>query len=454
MRTPLPWLLGALLLGCQPERSEPTAPPPPAQASAVADDALCKEHGVLEAVCTKCNPALVAVFRAKGDFCEEHGFPESICPICHPERAGKPSVDVSAPPDDGAPADGTKIRFKTKQTGARAGIETVEARSEPGGARVTAVAKLVYDATKVAQINARAAGVVKAIKVDVGSMVKRGAALAVIESADVGADRSRLAAARARAAAAQENLARQLGLQQEGITSRKSLLQAEQEAADAKSELGALSASLAVLGAAPDQAGGAGYTLSAPIAGVVTQRAATVGRLVSTDEVLFEIVDTSSIWAELEVNERDLSSLRLGQQVELAFDGATSQDLHGSIAYLSPSIDPHTRTALVRVPLANPSGQLRANMYGEGTVSLGDARTSVIVPRSAIQRAKDVSLVFVRIQDDQYETRRVEIGESLDDQVEIVKGVKMGEQVVTTGSFLLKTETLKDSIGAGCCEVD
>ena len=157
MRPLLPWLIGALLLGCQPEHSEPAARPKAAPAQAKGGDALCAEHGVLEAVCTKCNPALVAVFRAKGDYCEEHGFPESICPTCHPERGGKPSVDVSAPADDGAPADGTKIRFKTKETAARAGIETVEAQSDPGGAQVTAVAKLVYDATKLAQVNARAA---------------------------------------------------------------------------------------------------------------------------------------------------------------------------------------------------------------------------------------------------------------------------------------------------------
>lgn len=51
-----------------------------------AADAMCSEHGVLEAVCTKCNPALAPIFKAKGDWCEEHGFPESFCPICHPER--------------------------------------------------------------------------------------------------------------------------------------------------------------------------------------------------------------------------------------------------------------------------------------------------------------------------------------------------------------------------------
>src|SRR5262245_32430681 len=86
-----------------------SAPGPAPSAGKADDTAFCKEHGVAEAVCTKCNPALIPVFKAKGDWCEEHGFPESFCPICHPERGGKPAVALAG--DDG-PADGTKVMFK------------------------------------------------------------------------------------------------------------------------------------------------------------------------------------------------------------------------------------------------------------------------------------------------------------------------------------------------------
>jgi cobalt-zinc-cadmium efflux system membrane fusion protein len=106
------------------------------------------------------------------------------------------------------------------------------------------------------------------------------------------------------------------------------------------------------------------------------------------------------------------------------------------------------------VPLPNPKGNLRANMFGQATIAVGASEASVVVPRAAVQRVKDVHLVFVRIQDDEYETRRVQVGQVLADKIELRKGVAVGEHVVTTGSFLLKTETLKESIGAGCCEVD
>jgi cobalt-zinc-cadmium efflux system membrane fusion protein len=415
--------------------------------------AICKEHGVLEAICTKHNPALIAVFRAKGDFCEEHGFPESVCPICHPERGGKPSVDVST--EDGeAPADGTKIRFKTKNTAARAGIETVAAEREANGTGVIAIAKLTYDATKLGRVNPRSDGVVQEIKVDVGSRVAKGAQLAVIDSPEVGADRSRLQAARARVVIAEENHARQLALQQDGILSRKSLLAAEQELSSARSDLSVLGASLSVVGRESAGRTGASYALIAPLAGVVTQRSASIGQLVSTQAVLFEIVDTSTLWAELEIHERDLPSVATGQHVSLTIDGLEGEPLEGTLSYVAPSIDPHTRTVQARVPLPNPEGNLRANMFGQARIAVGASEASVVVPRAAVQRVKDVHLVFVRIQDDEYETRRVQVGQVLADKIELHKGVAVGEHVVTTGSFLLKTETLKESIGAGCCEVD
>ena len=120
-------------------------------ATANVGDGMCKEHGVLEAVYTKCNPALIPVFKAKGDWCEEHQFPESFCPICHREKGGRPSMDVKG---SGAPADGTRVTFKTKETARLAGIEVVKAAARPSQSSISVTARIVYDATKVAEINA------------------------------------------------------------------------------------------------------------------------------------------------------------------------------------------------------------------------------------------------------------------------------------------------------------
>ncbi|HRE89814.1 MAG TPA: efflux RND transporter periplasmic adaptor subunit, partial [Myxococcota bacterium] len=109
------------LLGCEParERGAPPGPPSPG-ASAPGDDALCPEHGVLQALCTKCEPALAVVFKNKGDWCVEHELPESICPICHPERGGRPAVEVTG---DLAPPDGIEVRLASTIIAPAIGLE-------------------------------------------------------------------------------------------------------------------------------------------------------------------------------------------------------------------------------------------------------------------------------------------------------------------------------------------
>ena len=221
-------LLFALAAGCSPrEAGEGPRARPQARGSATAvaavEGAICKEHGVLEAVCTRCNPKLVPVFKAKGDWCKEHDFPESICPTCHPERGGKPAADVSS---DGAPSDGMKVKLRTGDTARLAGITTARAVARQGGGGIPVIATIVYDATRVAEINARSAGVVRALKVDVGSQVKAGGPLAIIDSAEVGADRSKLTGAGSRVRVAVENLEREKQLEREGIAARRSVLAA------------------------------------------------------------------------------------------------------------------------------------------------------------------------------------------------------------------------------------
>lgn len=441
---------GAPAAGGTPDHAAPTR-----QAEPLAEGATCKDHGVLEAICTRCNPRLIPVFQAKGDWCAEHGLPESVCPICHPERGGRPARDVSAKAgekgrDGDAPADGTKVRFKTKEVARLAGIQTARAEERKEGGGVVATARLAYDATRVAYVNARSPGVVRAIHADVGAKVKRGDPLAVVESAEVGADRSRLVGARARVEVAQKDVERHEALGREGLSSAKDLLDARRELAAAKAELAALGSALAVVGG-----GGSGgsYTLGAPLAGVITQRTATAGKRVGVEELLFEVVDVSAMWAELDVPEMDLASVAPEQRVVLRLDGLGDRRLEGAISYLAPAIDPHTRTARARVPLDNPDGRLRANMYGQARI-LAASRLAVMVPEAAVQRARTVHLVFVKRADDEYEARRVEIGIREGGLVEIIQGIRPGDEVATQGSFLLKTETLKETIGAGCCDVD
>lgn len=442
--------LGVLLLGACGGRDDPptTKEATPAASASEVEGAFCQEHGVPEAVCTKCKPALAAVFKSKGDWCEEHEFPESFCPICHPERGGRPLADVS---NDGAPADGTKVRFKTKQMAERAGIQTARVSERASAVEIAVTAKLVYDATKVAEVNARSPGVIRSIAADVGAKVEVGSPLAAFASSSVGADQSRLQAARSRVKVAEASHTRLEKLFAARLAAENDVLAARHELDAAKAERSAAQSSLGMVGGV---AGSSKYALSSPIAGVVTRRTATIGHMVDPEEVLFEIVDTSSMWAELDIPESDVQRVAVGQTVVVVADGLEDTELTGTLAYLAPEIDAQTRTVKGRVSLANPDGALRANMFARARISVTGAAKTVVVPRTAVQRAKTAHLVFVRLGEDVFEARRVQLGPGDADMVEVTGRVAPGDDVATEGSFLLKTETLKDSIGAGCCDVE
>ena len=441
----LPLLAGGCGQKVATERQETAA----VVTTVAAGEDMCSEHGVLEAICTKCHPKLIPVFQAKGDWCAEHGFPMSVCPVHHPERGGRPAVEVAV---DEAPASGTKIRFKTLETAREAGLEVVPAVEGPNTAGVAATATIVADASHFAVVNAPAAGVVRRLIADFGSRVSRGSPLALIESAEVGEARSKLQAARARVSVSEAAFKREEELHGKGVAALKEVQAARQELESARSEAAAASASLGMIGTSDGSSGS--YVLRAPISGMVTKRQATMGTMVSVNEPLFEIVDPSALWADLDVPEPQAPGVRPGQRVVLRVQGLADREFHGTIVAVAPVVDPQTRTIRARARLLRPDPVLRANMYARAVIQTAPSQTAVLVPRAAVQDAKGVKLVFVRLAEDRYETRRVRVQPGQGDLVVVNAGVRPGELVVTTGSFLLKTETLKESIGAGCCEVE
>lgn len=344
------------------------------------------------------------------------------------------------------------MRFRTRETARLAGLRFAAVVSRPASRDVSATARVVYDAARVAQLNPRMPGVIRAIRADVGATVRAGAALATIESAGVGAEQSRLQSAQTRLEVADANLARAESLRPDRIITQSDALSARREREDARSEVRSAEAALRMVGASNN--GSARYTMTAPIAGVVTERRGTIGRLVDSHDIVFEIVDTSAMWIDLDVPESELALVEVGQSVRVLFDGISGREFEGNLTYVAPTIDARTRTAVARMPVANADGALRANAFGQAFIRVSDPSAELLVPRAAVQRARSVNLVFVRIAEDRFEARRVDVGAEVGDLVSVVGRLRAGEDVVTEGSFLLKTETLKDSIGAGCCEVD
>jgi cobalt-zinc-cadmium efflux system membrane fusion protein len=416
-------------------------------AAAAGPEDWCEEHALPESKCTRCNPRLVARFVEAGDYCREHGYPASVCPICHPER-----VEAAGKKPPAFPEPGTIVRLASLETVRDAGIETRPATARAVARVLEVVGQLDFDRNRLAQLSARGDALVVEVKVDVGDEVKAGQPLVVLSSAAVGADKAHLAAARARLDAARAAAVRQEELASSGIAARKDAEEARRELAAAQAEHDAARAALAAAGASPEDGGR--HVLRAPFAGTVVARDAVAGRAAAAGQVLVQVADLSRMWAQLEVPEADAALVRPGQPVRIVLEGVPGEPRRASISRLAASVDPGSRTVRARVELPNPDRTLRAGSFLRAEIDVSPDRGALLVPRGAIQRAEGRSLVFVRKGEEAFEPVAVRTGEIRGDEVEIVSGLAAGAEVVTAGAFLLKTEIMKESIGAGCCDVE
>jgi multidrug efflux pump subunit AcrA (membrane-fusion protein) len=184
----------------------------------------------------------------------------------------------------------------------------------------------------------------------------------------------------------------------------------------------------------------------APASGLVFERKATVGSVVNGGADLFTIIDIGSLWMIAGADEASLSGLRTGQQVQLQVRAYPDRQFSGRILKLGEKLDPDTRTLQIRILVPNPQGRLKPEMYATASLTQNGRRLATVVPDGAIQEINGVLLVFVRRSQNEFETRAIKAGQHTGGEVEILEGLNAGESVVVKGSFLLKSQLLKNTI--------
>ncbi len=184
----------------------------------------------------------------------------------------------------------------------------------------------------------------------------------------------------------------------------------------------------------------------APRGGTVVTRNISVGSVVNPATDLFLISDLSRLWAIAEVHEEVLPKVRVGMMARLFVNAYGDQSFQGRITKIGEALDPATRTAKVRVELANPGMKLRPEMYGSVEIDSGSPESAVMLPSESVQDVRGATIVFLQTAPDRFELRPVETGRTRDGMIEIRSGLKAGDKVAVKGAFVLKSEFLKASL--------
>ncbi len=192
--------------------------------------------------------------------------------------------------------------------------------------------------------------------------------------------------------------------------------------------------------------------LRAPVSGTVTERLVNAGAGIEAGKPLFTIANLSTVWVIANVPEAQVSRLRVGAAARISSAAPGGESRSGRVTYIDPQLDEGTRTAKVRVELANPGEQLKGGMFVEVEFQIGAAEAAdeeLAIPEEAVQRIGEHTVVFVPKEGEagHFEVRDVEVGGVTAGQCRIINGLKAGQRVVTRGSFALKTQLLKGELG-------
>ncbi len=186
----------------------------------------------------------------------------------------------------------------------------------------------------------------------------------------------------------------------------------------------------------------------APVGGVVVEKMAVEGQMMKAGERIYRLADLSTVWVNAQIYEKDVPFVREGQLVSVRSSYGQSDVMEGKIGLLLPQVDERTRTAAARVVLPNPTGALRPGMFVDVNLTSQIADSAVLVPDIAVLRSGERNTVFVALEGGFFEPREVKIGaRSQGGFYEVLSGVDAGERVVTSGQFMLDSESqLRESI--------
>ena len=303
---------------------------------------------------------------------------------------------------------------------------------------------VAYNSFRTTPVITQVSGPVSRVVVVPGQKVTQGEPMLYVASPDYSQLRTNYLKAKDAYALAQKANSRAQDLYQHHAIAEQNVEQAQSAEVQASGDLVAAQAALKVMGVAdPDALVKAPPSfevpVKAPIGGLVVEQDVSAGQLIQPGTTqCFMISDVSNVWVLVNVYQKDLPYVRVGDTVTIQTD-TYPEVFHGRISYVAASLDPNTRTLQARIETNNPGEKLKKDMYVVATVNAGNISNAIALPDAAVLRdSENQPFVYAAASPHQFGRRSVTLGESLNGQTEITSGLQAGDRVIGNGSLFLQ----------------
>ena len=311
------------------------------------------------------------------------------------------------------------------------GVEYGTAEYRSSVETIRAAAKVVLDETRVAKVHSKIEGWIDQVTADfAGKYVEKGQPLLTIYSPEaLSTQQEYLLALKARTLLAEDPMQHHLAASQDTmLTAARKRLELWDISDEQIEQLEKTKQPLKNL------------TIYAPISGFVTERNAFPRQRVNMDTVLYTIADLSSVWVIADIFEYQAAQVHVGQAASMTMQYQPGRTFRGKVSYILPQVDATTRTLKVRIQFDNPGNQLKPEMYGDVEFNAGGPQ-ALTVSQNAVLNSGLRQVIFVDRGNGYLEPRDVKTGRQFDNRIEILSGLKAGERIVTSGNFLIDSES-------------
>lgn len=313
--------------------------------------------------------------------------------------------------------------------------------------------RIDFDEQQLARIGATVTGRITKLEAVLGQVVRKGEMLAELHSSELSTAQLAYLKARSQMELTRRNVERAKSLFDADVISAAELQRRESEFQIASAETRAAADQLRVLGVpvgAIERLGKSGVIDSntpvvSSISGVVVDRKVAQGQVVEPTDALFVVADLSRVWAVAQVPEQQVEQVRVGQSVVIEVAALNDEKIQGKLIFVGQTVNPETRTVLVRTELDNRDGRLKPAMLASMVIQ-GKPVPRLFVPSSAVVRENDEEFVYVALSADTFMQRKVKLTPEQGGKRVVVEGLNSGEKIVAEGAFHLNNERNRQAL--------